>query len=95
MTFNQLWIRLACIIFINTIITYLLQPGETLRDFYKRTNLYWQMAAHEHTQHTGKASTHSSTYDLYANYYISRCQIEEIYFGSISIWIIYCSVQSD
>ncbi|PIA51438.1 hypothetical protein AQUCO_01100342v1 [Aquilegia coerulea] len=29
-------------------------PGETLRDFYKRTNLYWQMAAHEHTQHTGK-----------------------------------------
>ncbi|KAF9602948.1 hypothetical protein IFM89_032830 [Coptis chinensis] len=29
-------------------------PGESLRDFYKRTNLYWQMAAHEHTQHTGK-----------------------------------------
>ncbi|XP_068666288.1 uncharacterized protein [Aristolochia californica] len=29
-------------------------PGETLRDFYKRTTLYWQMAAHEHTQHTGK-----------------------------------------
>lgn len=29
-------------------------PGETLRDFYKRTNVYWQMAAHEHTQHTGK-----------------------------------------
>ncbi|XP_030494087.2 uncharacterized protein LOC115709952 [Cannabis sativa] len=29
-------------------------PGETLRDFYKRTNMYWQMAAHEHTQHTGK-----------------------------------------
>lgn len=29
-------------------------PGETLKDFYKRTNLYWQMAAHEHTQHTGK-----------------------------------------
>ncbi|PON45638.1 Kelch-type beta propeller [Parasponia andersonii] len=29
-------------------------PGETLRDFYRRTNLYWQMAAHEHTQHTGK-----------------------------------------
>ncbi|XP_078433085.1 galactose oxidase/kelch repeat superfamily protein [Wolffia australiana] len=29
-------------------------PGETLRDFYKRTSLYWQMAAHEHTQHTGK-----------------------------------------
>ncbi|CAJ2630513.1 kelch domain-containing protein 4 isoform X1 [Trifolium pratense] len=28
--------------------------GESLRDFYKRTNLYWQMAAHEHTQHTGK-----------------------------------------
>ncbi|GAU24259.1 hypothetical protein TSUD_48470 [Trifolium subterraneum] len=27
---------------------------ESLRDFYKRTNLYWQMAAHEHTQHTGK-----------------------------------------
>ncbi|XP_023002326.1 kelch domain-containing protein 4 [Cucurbita maxima] len=29
-------------------------PGESLREFYKRTNLYWQMAAHEHTQHTGK-----------------------------------------
>ncbi|KAL3015602.1 hypothetical protein AAZX31_06G165500 [Glycine max] len=29
-------------------------PGESLRDFYRRTNMYWQMAAHEHTQHTGK-----------------------------------------
>ncbi|CAI9113003.1 OLC1v1013522C1 [Oldenlandia corymbosa var. corymbosa] len=29
-------------------------PGETLKDFYKRTNQYWQMAAYEHTQHTGK-----------------------------------------
>uniref|UniRef100_A0A7N0RII9 DUF4110 domain-containing protein n=1 Tax=Kalanchoe fedtschenkoi TaxID=63787 RepID=A0A7N0RII9_KALFE len=29
-------------------------PGETLREFYKRTNMYWLMAAHEHTQHTGK-----------------------------------------
>lgn len=29
-------------------------PGELLRDFYKRTNTYWQMAAYEHTQHTGK-----------------------------------------
>ncbi|EPS63666.1 hypothetical protein M569_11109, partial [Genlisea aurea] len=29
-------------------------PGESLREFYKRTNPYWQMAAHEHTQHTGK-----------------------------------------
>ncbi|GMQ09869.1 hypothetical protein CsSME_00053098 [Camellia sinensis var. sinensis] len=29
-------------------------PGESLKDFYKRTNLYWQMAAYEHTQHTGK-----------------------------------------
>ncbi|KAF8378164.1 hypothetical protein HHK36_029501 [Tetracentron sinense] len=29
-------------------------PGESLKDFFKRTNLYWQMAAHEHTQHTGK-----------------------------------------
>ncbi|KAK9291643.1 hypothetical protein L1049_019592 [Liquidambar formosana] len=29
-------------------------PGETLKDFYRRTNLYWQMAAHEHTQHTGE-----------------------------------------
>lgn len=29
-------------------------PGESLRDFYKRTNMYWQMAAYEHTQHTGK-----------------------------------------
>ncbi|XP_074287819.1 uncharacterized protein LOC141612972 [Silene latifolia] len=29
-------------------------PGETLRDFYKRTSTYWQMAAYEHTQHTGK-----------------------------------------
>lgn len=30
------------------------KPGESLREFYKRTNMYWQMAAHEHTQHTGK-----------------------------------------
>ncbi|XP_047069233.1 kelch domain-containing protein 4 [Lolium rigidum] len=29
-------------------------PGESLRDFYKRTNMYWQMAAYEHTEHTGK-----------------------------------------
>ncbi|XP_040378907.1 kelch domain-containing protein 4 [Oryza brachyantha] len=29
-------------------------PGESLRDFYKRTDRYWQMAAYEHTQHTGK-----------------------------------------
>lgn len=29
-------------------------PGESLREFYRRTNMYWQMAAHEHTQHTGK-----------------------------------------
>nr|GMD95931.1 kelch domain-containing protein 4 [Ipomoea batatas] len=29
-------------------------PGESLRDFYRRTNTYWQMAAYEHTQHTGK-----------------------------------------
>uniref|UniRef100_A0A0D9W6D2 DUF4110 domain-containing protein n=1 Tax=Leersia perrieri TaxID=77586 RepID=A0A0D9W6D2_9ORYZ len=29
-------------------------PGESLRDFYKRTDKYWQMAAYEHTQHTGK-----------------------------------------
>ncbi|XP_020691050.1 kelch domain-containing protein 4 isoform X1 [Dendrobium catenatum] len=30
------------------------KPGESLKDFYKRTNTYWQMAAYEHTQHTGK-----------------------------------------
>lgn len=29
-------------------------PGESLKDFYRRTSMYWQMAAHEHTQHTGK-----------------------------------------
>ncbi|GFP84629.1 kelch domain-containing protein 4 [Phtheirospermum japonicum] len=29
-------------------------PGESLKDFFKRTNMYWQMAACEHTQHTGK-----------------------------------------
>ncbi|CAK9143482.1 unnamed protein product [Ilex paraguariensis] len=29
-------------------------PGESLKDFYKRTSMYWQMAAYEHTQHTGK-----------------------------------------
>nr|XP_043614969.1 kelch domain-containing protein 4 [Erigeron canadensis] len=29
-------------------------PGEALKDFYKRTNSYWQMAAYEHTAHTGK-----------------------------------------
>lgn len=32
----------------------LVKPGESLKDFYERTNMYWQMAAHEHTQHTGK-----------------------------------------
>lgn len=30
------------------------KPGETLKDFFVRTNMYWQMAAYEHTQHTGK-----------------------------------------
>lgn len=47
----------------NQIIVYLLisiflclKPGESLRDFYKRTNMYWQMAAYEHTQHTGKVT---------------------------------------
>ncbi|KAG5031950.1 hypothetical protein JHK85_015932 [Glycine max] len=35
-------------------------PGESLRDFYRRTNMYWQMAAHEHTQHTGKTQLPSS-----------------------------------
>ncbi|KAJ9568245.1 hypothetical protein OSB04_004211 [Centaurea solstitialis] len=30
------------------------EPGESLKDFYKRTNDYWQMAAYEHTAHTGK-----------------------------------------
>lgn len=30
------------------------KPGETLKDFFIRTNVYWQMAAYEHTQHTGK-----------------------------------------
>ncbi|XP_071731731.1 uncharacterized protein [Rutidosis leptorrhynchoides] len=29
-------------------------PGEALKDFYKRTDSYWQMAAYEHTAHTGK-----------------------------------------
>lgn len=29
-------------------------PGEYLKDFYGRTNMYWQVAAYEHTQHTGK-----------------------------------------
>ncbi|KAI5074550.1 hypothetical protein GOP47_0010511 [Adiantum capillus-veneris] len=30
------------------------KPGETLKDFFIRTNEYWQMAAYDHTQHTGK-----------------------------------------
>jgi hypothetical protein len=30
------------------------QPGESLKDFFSRTSMYWQMAAYEHTQHTGK-----------------------------------------
>ncbi|CAD6263288.1 unnamed protein product [Miscanthus lutarioriparius] len=38
-------------------------PGESLRDFYKRTNMYWQMAAYEHTQHTGK-ELHKDGFDL-------------------------------
>ncbi|KAJ7535231.1 hypothetical protein O6H91_12G023500 [Diphasiastrum complanatum] len=29
-------------------------PGEALKDFFQRTNMYWQMAAYDHTQHTGK-----------------------------------------
>lgn len=36
------------------LMSFFAKPGESLRDFYRRTNLYWQMAAHEHTQHTGK-----------------------------------------
>ncbi|KAM0031876.1 putative exodeoxyribonuclease I [Helianthus debilis subsp. tardiflorus] len=31
-----------------------MEPGEALKDFYKRTNAYWQMAAYEHIAHTGK-----------------------------------------
>lgn len=38
------------------------KPGESLRDFYKRTNMYWQMAAYEHTQHTGKVRFHFSNF---------------------------------
>lgn len=30
------------------------QTSETLRQFFARTSMYWQMAAYEHTQHTGK-----------------------------------------
>ncbi|MCO5567469.1 hypothetical protein L7F22_021161 [Adiantum nelumboides] len=30
------------------------KPGETLKDFFVRTTEYWQLAAHQHTQHTGK-----------------------------------------
>lgn len=46
----------SCPLIVNrlVVICFLLQPGESLRDFYRRTSLYWQMAAHEHTQHTGK-----------------------------------------
>lgn len=33
---------------------WILQPGETLKDFFGRTSMYWQMAAYDHTQHTGK-----------------------------------------
>ncbi|EFJ06008.1 hypothetical protein SELMODRAFT_431049 [Selaginella moellendorffii] len=29
-------------------------PGETLRDFFSWTIMYWQMAPYDHTQHTGK-----------------------------------------
>jgi hypothetical protein len=29
-------------------------PGESLKDFFARTSMYWQMAAYEHTAHTGK-----------------------------------------
>ncbi|XP_024523210.1 uncharacterized protein LOC112343652 [Selaginella moellendorffii] len=31
-----------------------LLPGETLRDFFSWTIMYWQMAPYDHTQHTGK-----------------------------------------
>ncbi|EFJ05126.1 hypothetical protein SELMODRAFT_431867 [Selaginella moellendorffii] len=31
-----------------------LKPGETLRDFFSWTIMYWQMAPYDHTQHTGK-----------------------------------------
>lgn len=30
------------------------KSGESLKDFFARSNMYWQMAAYEHTQHTGK-----------------------------------------
>ncbi|EFJ04407.1 hypothetical protein SELMODRAFT_432445, partial [Selaginella moellendorffii] len=30
------------------------EPGETLRDFFSWTIMYWQMAPYDHTQHTGK-----------------------------------------
>ncbi|KAF8393864.1 hypothetical protein HHK36_020062 [Tetracentron sinense] len=36
-------------------------PGESLKDFFKRTNLHWRTAAHEHTQHTGRNSTLEDT----------------------------------
>ncbi|XP_019086069.1 PREDICTED: kelch domain-containing protein 4-like [Camelina sativa] len=30
------------------------EESDDEEDFYKRTNMYWQMATYEHTQHTGK-----------------------------------------
>ncbi|EFJ12915.1 hypothetical protein SELMODRAFT_425040 [Selaginella moellendorffii] len=30
------------------------KPGETLRDFFSRTIMYWQMARYNHTEHTRK-----------------------------------------
>eukprot|EP00252_Welwitschia_mirabilis_P025917 TRINITY_DN8274_c0_g1_i1.p1 TRINITY_DN8274_c0_g1~~TRINITY_DN8274_c0_g1_i1.p1 ORF type:complete len:671 (-),score=183.49 TRINITY_DN8274_c0_g1_i1:463-2475(-) len=43
-------------------------PGESLKDFYSRTNMYWQMAAYEHTQHTGK-ELRKDGFDLAENRY--------------------------
>jgi hypothetical protein len=42
----------------------ILKPGESLKDFYKRTNMYWQMAAYEHTEHTGKVTSRCFFYIL-------------------------------
>ncbi|KAH1246114.1 Kelch domain-containing protein 4 [Glycine max] len=47
-------------------------PGESLRDFYRRTNMYWQMAAHEHTQHTGKRVLERTREDPQVNYTKTR-----------------------
>lgn len=67
----------------------MLKPGETLRDFYKRTNMYWQMAAHEHTQHTGKVWNFFPFIDWISWSLLFKCMFKKKIFKRADWWLIY------